>query len=205
MAARKSKAPPAGEANAAASTDVMPDESGGANSDVSSETPAAPEAGGEATEPPADGEARIRQAAARKLEEKQGDLSVRLTKSEARANGLQGELDREKSARQSAEARVSALEVELAAARTAAHNAGQKLDGLPEGAYQLNECVTIESASPGKGKGGRLHAKQNDVLFVTNSDAAVAELQQQLGLQTTVYRATAKTIEDLQDSGFLHA
>lgn len=176
-------------------TDGVPDLSGG-----ESTPPAAP-----AAEPTDTAEGRIREAAERKLEERTGDLAVRLTKAEARANGLEGELEREREARKAAEQRLSALEVELAAARTAAHNAGQKLEGLPDGAYQLNECVTIASTVPGKGKGGRLHAKQNDVLFVTRSDDEVADLQRALGLQTTVYRVDAKTIEDLQASGFLHA
>lgn len=166
------------------------------------------QAGGEGSSasgnlPPSE-EALIQQQAQAKLEQKTGELSVKLSQAEARANGLQGELDRERAQTKSLTAQVAELTAALAAANTAAKNAGTAINGLPDNARQLNECVTIASGVAGVGKGGRLHAKAGDVLVV-GSDEDVAELQKELGLQTTVYRVSEKTLEDLDQSGFLHS
>jgi hypothetical protein len=154
--------------------------------------------------PPSD-EARIQEQAAAKLEQKTGELAVKLSQAEARANGLQGELEKERSKGTALEKQVAELQVALAAATTAAKNAGTAISGLPDNARQLNECVTIASGVAGVGKGGRLHAKAGDVLIVSKSDAEVAELQQELGLQAVVYRVSQATLADLEQSGFLHS
>jgi hypothetical protein len=167
------------------------------------------QAGGEGASasgnPPPTEEALIQQQAQAKLEQKTGELAVKLSQAEARANGLQGELDRERVARKSLEQQVAELTAALAVATTAAKNAGTAIAGLPENARQLNECVTIASGVAGVGKGGRLHAKAGDVLLVTKSDDEVAELQQELGLQAVVYRVSKETLADLEQSGFLHS
>lgn len=182
-----------------------------------SQAPAAPDAteesGGaetaeetkvETTQPATPGsEEAIRQAAAQKLESKAGEMSVKLQKAEGRANALEGELEREKKARASAEARITELEQALAAANTAAKNAGTAIAGLPDNARQLSESVTIPSATPGIGKGGRIHAKDRDVVIVTKDDDEVAELQKMLGQQAMVYKVTKATLDELETLGHL--
>jgi hypothetical protein len=191
---------------AAGGTEVLDPGAGAAKGEsATAEGGAATGAGAASVAPPPNDETRIRQQAEAKLEQKTGELAVKLSQAEARANGLQGELDRERGARKSLEQQVGELTAALAAATTAAKNAGTAIAGLPENARQLNECVTIASGVAGVGKGGRLHAKAGDVLIVTKSDDDVAELQQELGLQAVVYRVSKETLADLEQSGFLHS
>ncbi len=197
---RNSQAPDAGDA------DGVPDVSGeGASSAPAAATADAPPVSTEPASLPASDEERIRQGAERTLEQKTGELSVKLAQAEARANGLEGELQRARAALATAEAQVVKLTSELAAATTAVKNAGTAIAGLPDNAKQLNECVTIASGTKGVGKGGRLHAKAGDVLIVTKDDDEVAELQRELGLRATVYKVDSATLEDLATSGFLHS
>jgi hypothetical protein len=163
------------------------------------------EGGAPSVAPPPSDEQRIQDQAAAKLEQKTGELAVKLSQAEARANGLQGELEKERAQSKSLQSQVAELTVALAAATTAAKNAGTAISGLPENARQLNECVTIASSVAGVGKGGRLHAKAGDVLIATRDEAEVAELQKELGLQAVVYRVSKETLADLEQSGFLHA
>ena len=154
--------------------------------------------------PPPSEEQRIQDQAAAKLEQKTGELAVKLQQAEARANALQGELDRASASLKASEKQVAELGAALAAATTAAKNAGTAISGLPDNARQLNECVTIASGVAGVGKGGRLHAKVGDVLMVAKSEDEVADLQRELGMQATVYRVSKATLDDLEQSGFLH-
>ncbi|MCD6043156.1 MAG: hypothetical protein K0R40_2759 [Burkholderiales bacterium] len=192
---------------AAGGTEVLEPGADAAKSDSAQAGEAAAATGGGAASvpPPPNDETRIRQQAQAKLEQKTGELAVKLSQAEARANGLQGELDRERTQSKSLQSQVAELTAALAAATTAAKNAGTAIAGLPENARQLNECVTIASGVAGVGKGGRLHAKAGDVLIVTKSDDDVAELQQELGLQAVVYRVSKETLADLEQSGFLHS
>jgi hypothetical protein len=198
--ARKSKAPPASldTEDSIPEVDTAPS---GAASAVEASPAAAAEDG--AKLPPSQ-EEQIRASAERKLEERTGDQSVQLSKAEARANGLEGELKKERLARTKAEAKVAELEVALAAAKTAAQQAGTAIAGLPENARQLNECVTLAVMGRGGTTPRRAQVKQSDVLMVTTDDAEVDALQQELGLQCTVYKVSKKTIEELDESGFLH-
>lgn len=184
-----------------------------------SQTPPAPDAGAEgagaATDPvtgavvagegvPPTSEETIRDAAERRLEERTGNQSVNLAKSEARANGLEGELKKERKARSALELKVADLERALAAATTAASQAGQAIAGLPDNARQLNESVTAHVFGRGGKTPRRAHLKAGDVVLVTTDDADVDELQQELGLQTTVYKVSKETLADLEQSSFLH-
>jgi len=187
MAAKKNTTPPPDQTAAATESE------GGA--------PATDATGGNV--PPSQ-EEQIRQNADRKLEERAGNAAVQLSQAEARANGLEGELNREKAARAAAERQVAELTAALAAATTAASQAGQAIDGLPSNARQLNESVTVHVLSRGSMTPRRAQVKASDVLVATKDDDEVDALQQQLGLQATVYKVSSATLEDLDTSGFLH-
>lgn len=193
MAARKSKAPAALEG-----ADADGGESQGAGGEAAgtegSETPVVPPTTEES----------IRQAADRKLEERTGDQAVQLSKAVAKANALEGELKKERSARAGLEQQVADLTAALAAANTAAKQAGQAIAGLPANARQLNESVTAHTLARGGTTPRRANLKATDVLLVTEDDDEVDELQRELGLQATVYKVSKKTLEDLEQSGFLH-
>jgi len=198
MAARKTKAPPAGTDDEG--TDGVPDVGAG---DADASTDAGPPAV-EGAVPPTS-EEQIRQSAERKLEERTGDQSVKLSKALARANGLEGELKREKQARTQLEKQVVELSAALATATTAASQAGTAISGLPDNARQLNESVTIHVLGRGGTTPRRAQVKASDVLLVTKDDEEVDALQQTLGLQATVFKVSKATLDDLEQSGHLHS
>lgn len=186
MAVKKNTTPPAGVEAAAG------------------EVSAVENAGAAATAAPVSDEEKIRQATERKLEERGDDKAVKLSTAVARANGLEGELKKERAAREAAQKEVVELKAALAAATTAAKNAGTAIAGLPENARQLNESVTAAVIERGGKKPRRASLKATDVLLVTADDAEVDALQQELGLQATVYKVSQETLTDLEQSGFLH-
>lgn len=59
------------------------------------------------------------------------------------------------------------------------------------------------------GKGGtaqrRAQVKAGEVVMVSKDDEEVDALQQELGLQAVVYKVTKATLEDLEQSGYLHS
>lgn len=193
MAARKSQAP--------AGTEVNPGTDEGAAKDQTAET--APVTTPETAAVPTE-EERIRQDADRKREQRAGEAAVRTQKFEARAEALQGELDRANAALRAAEQRIESLTAQLAEATSAAKTAGTAIAGLPDNARQVNESVTVASSVPGFGKGGRLHVKAGDVLIVTKDEGEWSDLQKQLGLRATVYRVSKATLDELESTGFLH-
>lgn len=192
MAAKKSQMPPAPDAGTE-----------GAQPPEGTEAPAGASAAAPA--PAASEDERIRQQADKALAQATGDQAVKLSKSEARANGLEGELKREREARKTSEQQVVELTAALAAATTAARNAGTAIPGLPDNARQLNECVTVHVLGRGGTTPRRAQVKHSDVLLVTKDDAEVDALQQELGQQATVYKVSKDTLSDLEQSGFLHA
>jgi chromosome segregation ATPase len=144
-------------------------------------------------------DARIAQQRARALEDSSAEKAQKLALAEAKVHGLEGELTKARERIAELEQQVEQLSVDVAKATTAAKNAGAKIDGLPEGAVQLNESVTFFCAHTRQ----RLSVKARDVLFAAKSDDEVADLQRQLGQQATVHRVSRKDLEQLSAEGFI--
>lgn len=166
------------------------------------DTSATAQAGTQDTPAPNAEDQRVARQREQALADSLDQVSQRLTHAEARANAAEGELKKERAAREAADQKVLQLERDLARANTAAATAGEAIEGLPEGAVQVKESVTIASLSRGGNQPRRAHPKKGDVLLV-GSDDDVDGLQRELGSRCTVYRVSRETVTDLGKSGFL--